>query len=211
MSLVLDIDGVLIRDPLLLEHVRYNVVQYVRAKLPHAKQPDRVNRLLYTHYGHTARGLQQAFHVDTRDFNEKVYTPRLNDHLWEVLSGAQFQEEAEIIHEISRNGWEVTLFSNAPLQWSLPVMQAIGHNVQVRHDHLHLKPHISAYTTGFSNTKHHLYIDDSLDNLRAVVDLKNWSPVHFNDEKINPKPEFPTVGSVWEIGLMCASYKNISK
>jgi len=169
MSLVLDIDGVLIRDPLLLEHVRYNVVQYVRAKLPHAKQPDRVNRLLYKHYGHTARGLEHAFRIDTRDFNEKVYTPRLNDHLWEVLSGDQFKADAETIHGISQNGWDVTLFSNAPLSWSMPVMRAIGHDVQVRNCGLHLKPHLSAYTTGFSDTKPHLFVDDTLENLRAVA------------------------------------------
>lgn len=201
-SLILDIDGVLIRDPLLLEHVRYNVVQYVRAKLPDAKQPDRVNRLLYNQYGHTARGLQRAFRIDTRDFNEKVYTPRLTDHLWEVLSGTEFQREAEIVHEISQKGWDVTLFSNAPLSWSMPVMHAIGHNITIRHDHLHFKPEKEAYA-GFSKTHKHLFVDDSVMNLHGANSLQNWVPVYYSDDRAKTHGEFPTVGSIWEMKLMC--------
>lgn len=203
-SLVLDIDGVLIRDPLLLEHVRYNVIQYVRTKLPHAKQPDRVNRLLYNHYGHTARGLKHAFRIDTRDFNEKVYTPRLTDHLWEVLSGTEFQQEAEIIHEISQKGWDVTLFSNAPLSWSMPVMHAIGHNVTVRHNHLYLKPETGAYA-GFSSSQRHLFVDDSVMNLHAANSIQNWIPVYYTGDRDKTHGEFPTVGSIWELELMCGA------
>jgi hypothetical protein len=37
--LLLDVDGVLIRDRPLLDHVRYNVNAYVAKKLPNVKNP----------------------------------------------------------------------------------------------------------------------------------------------------------------------------
>jgi FMN phosphatase YigB (HAD superfamily) len=206
-SLVLDIDGVLVRDPLLIEHVRYNAVQYVRSKLPDSKNPERVNRLLYKHYGHTARGLQTAFRIDASDFNTKVYTPRLMDHLWEILSGTEFQQDAKIINEISKNGWDVTLFSNSPLDWSVPVVQALGGGAKVKKSGLWLKPEREAYRQ-FSSNKTHLFVDDSLANLQGASRFRNWKPVHFRERLIkdlNFRPEFPTVSSVWEIGMLCAT------
>ena len=55
--LLLDVDGVLVRDRPLLDHVRYNVNAYVAKKLPNVKNPGRVNQILYSQYGHTGRGL----------------------------------------------------------------------------------------------------------------------------------------------------------
>ena len=83
--LLLDVDGVIIRNKLLLEHVKYNAVQYVRTKLPDAKDPTRVNQLLYKRYGHTGRGLKNAFGIDTKDFNKLVYDDSLLTHLGHVL------------------------------------------------------------------------------------------------------------------------------
>jgi hypothetical protein len=96
-SLVLDIDGVLIRDRRLLAHVRHNCVRYVAKKLPECKDPAYTNRLLYATAGHTARGLQNNFGIDTSDFNREVYDRPVRDRLWEVLSGTQFQQEAKEI------------------------------------------------------------------------------------------------------------------
>jgi hypothetical protein len=203
-SLVLDIDGVLIRDSLLLAHVRSNVVEYVRKKVPWCKEPARLNTILYKKYGHTARGLQQAFKIDASDFDENVYDGRLHDHLWSVLSGTEFQEEAKIIHEISQSGWDVTLFSNSPLYWSLPVQQAISDQVNVYHDGVFFKPDVRSYVY-FDKDRKHLFVDDSIVNLKTARTLPNWIPVHYRDEEDPLTTEFPSVSSVWELGLMCHS------
>lgn len=202
-SLVLDIDGVLVRDPLLLAHVKSNIIEYVRQKVPSCSQPARLNSVLYKRHGHTARGLQQTFKVDTSDFNQKVYDGRVHDHLWSILSGNEFQRDAEIIHELTRSGWDVTLFSNSPLYWSLPVAQAIGGDIKVHYDGLFLKPDVRGYM--FETDKQHLYIDDSLRNLQTAGTLPNWTPVYFRNENCPKTDQYPTVASVWEIGLLCRS------
>ena len=108
-SLILDIDGVLVRDKALLNHVKHNCVQYVRHKMPEVKAPAQMNEILYSNYGHTAKGLRKAYKINTDDFNKFVYDKPLHDHLWSVLSGTEFQKDAEQIHSLIKDGWTVRL------------------------------------------------------------------------------------------------------
>lgn len=199
--LLLDIDGVLVRDPLLLQHVKYNVIDYVRTKLPEAKNPARVNSILYKTYGHTARGLKRSFKIDASDFDEKVYDKKLIDHLWSVITTNDFQQDAKIINEIEASGWDVQLFSNSPLEWSIPVLQVIGGGTKNFKDHRHLKPSLAAYAK-FSTKNRYLFVDDTLINLYAAKIFPNWTPIHYCENKVKPA-DFPMVGSIWELGLVC--------
>lgn len=208
-SLLLDIDGVLVRDPLLLQHVKSNCVEYVRAKLPECKDPVQTNAHLYLAHGHTALGLQKSFKVDTSDFHEKVYDKRLMDHLAEVIYGTEFQMDAEIIHGLTREGWDVTLFTNSPSQWATPVARAIGDNIKVKcagpdARRSYLKPEALFYK-GFPTSQTHIYVDDSLKNLGTARFLPNWVPVHFTDGPNENKPWCPQIGSIWEISLFVNS------
>jgi hypothetical protein len=199
-TLLLDVDGVLVRDRLLLSHVRDNAVQYVRSKVPQSKNPQRLNAYLLKTYGHTAIGLQKTFGIDASDFDAKVYDRKLIDHLWSVLSGTDFQQDAEIIHDIAKRGqWKVRLFSNSPLEWTLPVALAISDHVGI-HDHEYMKPKGLAYKD-FSPLEMYMFVDDQVKNLRPVKDLPNWRPVHFQPEFDPSRPEFMTIGSIWEIEL----------
>jgi|LakMenE01Jun11ns_1017448.scaffolds.fasta_scaffold9956061_2 FMN phosphatase YigB (HAD superfamily) len=202
--LLLDVDGVIIKDKLLLEHVKYNAVQYVRTKLPDAKDPARVNQLLYNRYGHTARGLHNAFGIDTKDFNTFVYDESLLTHLGHVLMSDEFKSDAEIIRKLSHQ-WDTRLFSNAPLDWTLPIAERLG--VSVSHDHLFVKPDPRVYSKFPRDVKKY-YVDDSINNLWTAGYMYNWVPIHF-DENTNKGPgfdvQFPTVSSVWELGLFMNS------
>lgn len=212
-SLVLDIDGVLLRDKALLNHVRHNCERYVKAKLPECKEPGRVNRLLYSTCGHTARGLQNLFGVDTSDFNKAVYDVPLRTRLWEVLSSTEFQQEAAEIYKFTDKGWCVTLFTNSPIEWAGEVAHAIGPNVNVVCPGSNivdypLKPEATAYRN-FAKHHTHIFVDDSLVNLNTARWLDNWHPVYFNDYKFEPgafKPDWcPTIGSIWELELFLNS------
>lgn len=211
-SLVLDIDGVILRDKALLDHVKRNCARYVKAKLPECKEPDRVNRLLYSTCGHTARGLQNLFGVDTSDFNEKVYDVPLRARLWEVLSSTEFQKEAANIHEFTKNGWRVTLFTNSPIEWAGQVAHAISDELFVvcpGSDVITspLKPEATAYRN-FAKHHTHIFVDDSLVNLNTARWLPNWHPIYFNEHKFDNgyQPEWcPTIGSMWELGLFLNS------
>ena len=201
-SLLLDIDGVIVRDRLLLEHVKDNCVKYVHAKLPEAKNPREVNKILYTTHGHTARGLQKAFQVDVSDFNEKVYDKRLLEHLAEVIYGTEFQQEAKEIYELTQKDWKVTLFTNSPIAWAGPVARAISDEVAVvcaasDAATCPLKPEAAMYTQ-FQKQLTHIYIDDSMNNLQTARWLPNWHPVLFNEDATANKLWCPQVGSIWE-------------
>jgi hypothetical protein len=211
-TLLLDIDGVIIRDKPLLKHVSDNCVQYVATKLPHAKNPAESNRLLYLGNGHTARGLERTFKIDASDFNEKVYTKQLINHLYEVIYGNEFQQDAKEIHEIVKSGWNVTLFTNSPYEWAGPIASAIdttGINIVCPSrdwSKAHFKPEAGAYIN-FPKDVSYVFVDDSLKNLGTSRWLPNWKSVYFCEDKhLNTNPEWcPTIGSIWELGLFVNS------
>lgn len=196
-SLVLDIDGVLVRDKLLMCHVNDNCVKYVASKLPESKDPREVNRILYLAHGHTATGLNTAFKIDVSDFNEKVYDASLMEHLASVISEPKFQEEAEQIHDLTESGWNITLFTNAPEIWAKPVALAIGDVVNIKCPKA-LKPSVEAFKD-FPAHHTHVYVDDSLKNIGAARGLPNWHPVHFFDGPMDHNLWCPTIGSIWEM------------
>lgn len=203
-SLLLDIDGVLVRDKLLMHHLKQNCVEYVRAKLPDCKDPSLTNKHLYLAYGHTARGLQSAFKIDTSDFNQKVYDKSLLDHLAEIIYSNDFQDDAKMIHEITRNGWNVTLFTNSPVDWAGSVARAISDEVYIKcagpdASKSYLKPEASFYT--FPNDQAHIYVDDSLKNLGTARRMPNWHPVYFNEGEKEQRLWCPQIGSIWELSL----------
>ena len=197
-SLLLDIDGVIVRDKLLLSHVKENCVKYVESKLPEAKNPRDVNRVLHLSHGHTARGLNMVFKVDTSDFNEKVYDKSLMDHLAEVIYSTEFQEEAKEIHELTQNGWKVTLFTNSPIEWAGQVARAISDEVFVACPGPHMKPEIPMYTQ-FPVHHMHIYVDDSMKNLGTARWLPNWQCVYFNEGEKEPRMWCPQVDNIWEL------------
>lgn len=203
-TVLLDIDGVIVRDPLLLEHVRNNVICYVKEKLPGCKNPVRVNALLYGMYGHTALGLSHAFQLDTRDFNKKVYTKKLLDHLLVFFKSEEFIEDAKILKEVAENH-KVVLFSNAPLEWSIPVREAISNRMTISYDG-HMKPNLNAYVN-FNHKNKYVFVDDRIDNLRPVRSFPHWIPVHFSETE-KKDSEFLSIGSMWELSLFLNSLKN---
>jgi phosphoglycolate phosphatase-like HAD superfamily hydrolase len=211
-SLVLDIDGVLIRDRRLLAHVKHNCVRYVAKKLPDCKDPAYTNKILYATAGHTARGLQNSFGIDTSDFNKEVYDVPLRSRLCDVLSSTQFQGEAKQLRELTHNGWKLTLFTNAPIEWAGDVANAISDEVYVVCPGSNvvespLKPEGRAYRD-FAKHHTHVFVDDSLTNLMTSRWLPNWHPIHFNPGLDASVDWCPTVGSIWEVCLFANSVVN---
>ena len=211
-TLLLDVDGVLVRDKTLLKHVKDNCVQYVANKLPHAKNPADVNRILYLASGHTARGLEKTFDIDASDFNEKVYNKQLIDHLYEVIYGNDFQQDAKELIELKNSGWNISLFTNSPYEWAGPVANAIdtsGINIVCPSrdwSKANFKPEAAAYKN-FPKYASYVFVDDSLKNIGTARWLPNWTSVYFSEEKNSGmNPEWcPTIASIWELGLFVNS------
>lgn len=184
-TLLLDVDGVLIRDQNLLNHVKNNVVRYVRTKLPACSDPIQVNNLLYKSYGHTAIGLEKEYGIDTSDFNNKVYTPRVLEHLYDVLDYSdEFSRDSKTIRRILSMGYDVELFSNAPLVWTEPVRDALD-SFRVINGGEYLKPNLESYLHVNDNSVDYIFVDDKMCNLLPSLFFKNWTPVHFSEKYEN--------------------------
>jgi hypothetical protein len=146
--------------------------------------------------------------VDTRDFNAKVYDKSLLNHLSDVLASQEVQEDARQIHELTQEGWNVTLFTNAPWVWAHKVGLAIGDTVGVRCPgnpaESPLKPEPEAYFS-FPNDHLNVMVDDSLKNLGTARYLSNWKCVHFTEGPKEPSLWCPQVQSIWEMCLLARS------
>ncbi len=189
--LLLDIDGVLIRDHVLLDHVKHNIIKYVNRKLPGTPPSAKINSLLYRAYGHTAKGLQKEFGIDTRDFDFYVYNPKVINHLYDFLdSSEEFHEDVKLLRKCGR---EIELFSNAPLAWSDAVREAIG---LTERPSVYSKPDIESYLA-VDNGEPVTFVDDKMCNLMPALFFPNWTPIHFSERK---ETEFiKTVTSINEI------------
>ena len=209
-NLLLDIDGVILRDKPLLQHVKENCVKYIKYKMPECKDPENINDTLYLSYGHTARGLQVRYEVDVSDFNTQVYDKKLMEHLGMILAEPHMQKEMREINSLSHENWNIFLFTNAPWRWAQRVSVAIGENVRVKcpgdPSFSPLKPEMEAYTVPFKNLN--LMVDDSLKNLGPARNLTNWKPVYFNNGEHDP---YLWCDQVSTIGDMCSLVRGLDK
>lgn len=190
MNLLLDVDGVLIRDKKVLDITRRNISSYIRMKIPRAKNPDRLREYLYKHYGHTGYGMTKMFGIPTPDFDMYVYDKTLMESLVDVLCTEQFSADTRTLKSIMDRGHIVTLFSNAPPLWSLPIAEAIDPRVRVAH-FPGLKPNPISYASLRTNRRTNIFVDDSLKNLKPVTNLPGWIPIHFSDQILDWS--YPTI------------------
>ncbi len=181
MRLLLDIDGVLIRDSVLLDHVKHNIIKYVNRKLPGTPPSAKLNSLLYRAYGHTAKGLQREFGIDTRDFDAYVYNQKVINHLYDFLdSSEEFREDVKLLRQYDG---QIELFSNAPLNWSEPVREAIGCDIVTKKPSVYSKPDIESYLAVDNGGGPVTFVDDKLCNLMPALFFPNWTPVHFSERQ----------------------------
>jgi hypothetical protein len=196
-TVLLDVDGVLVRDRVLLNHVKNSVVRYVKTKIPKEYSPTQVNNLLYKTYGHTAIGLEKEYGVDASDFNNKVYTPHILDHLYDFLEFSdEFSNDLKIVRKILSMGYDVELFSNAPLVWTEPVRHAID-SFRVNNAE-YSKPNLESYLR-FDKSVDYIFVDDKMCNLMPSLFFKNWTPVHFSEKCENTF--IPTINSLSLLSL----------
>ena len=192
-TLLLDVDGVIVRDRVVLDHVKHNAVRYVSQKLPmvHAT---RVNNILYRSYGHTATGLSQVYGIDTSDYDDRVYNDVLLDHLHYFIENSEdFKNDIDVIRQILSMGYDVELFSNAPLTWTEPIRLAIDERIK---NGVYTKPELKTYVK-FNPYKDYVFVDDKMCNLTTSLFFKNWTPIHYSEYVENTF--IPTINSLSSI------------
>jgi len=152
-ALLLDVDGVIVRNEALLKHVANKCVTFVREfsaqPLTHI-QAKEYNKTLYTTYGHTLRGIHKSWSNDDYDncngedaqdaiarlyaesarlFDEIVYDGDTITMLEQYLSTSEFVDHSAQIADLcllcKAAGTPVFLFSNAPEHWCVPVAEKL--------------------------------------------------------------------------------------
>lgn len=211
VSLLLDIDGVLIRNKPLLKHVGHNCTKFVQKS---SRQPIEynmaaaINAKLYKTHGHTLRGLSVMYgpKYSSEDmystFNKFVYDESTLGMLATHLQSKEFLKDVEGFAEIADVCVEkkapICLFSNAPESWCEPVCVAlediVGSRVCIQmcaHDTMYphyLKPDAEAY----ANVRRQVSSNSGNENgngkhLIFVDDtLKNLIPVACDSQRWTP-------------------------
>lgn len=180
MNVLLDVDGVLIRDSKILERTRDNIARYVGFRVPRAKDPVKLRDYLYRTYGHTGRGLTKTLGVPTPDFDIQLYDKTMMEDLAEYLTTDTFHQDAQVVRDLLNQGHYVSLFSNAPGMWTWPIACAIDLRLDTS-KFAGYKPQPVAYTH-LRNGNPVVFVDDVYKNLLPIQHHANWIPVHYKGE-----------------------------
>lgn len=216
--LLLDVDGVIIQQPKVIQHVSRNIVQYFSKELDlpmhNALQ---VNKLLYSEYGHSYRGLRKVFNFDKsiHHFNTSVYTPDVlqlvKESNQDMLQHVNYMQLKQMVLRCRCENVPVYLFTNAPFVWCKTVLSASGldkfipdehiiscdHDVMLYHEDDGFKPAGVVYETvqHYINNVHRLedslfvFIEDSFKNLVPIVGESSWLPVYLNHTTLLNAPD----------------------
>lgn len=209
-ALLLDVDGVIIKNRRLLSNVSTNITHYSAKKL-HLSLQDaiRVNKLLYSEYGHSYRGLKKACGVTSSldDFNHKVYDTNIMSELLELRGDFQHSLHAQHLRELAvackTKGIPIYIFSNAPFEWCQTALDVSGLSAYVPTNNVISCDHdISRYfkSDGFKPVKpvydklydyiEHVecerktlaFVEDSFKNLLPIIGEADWIPIYFDGD-----------------------------
>lgn len=127
--LLLDFDGVILRHKPVLHKIQERVVDYVQKNVHNGylteKDADRLNRDLYSRYGHTHTGMKKLFLPFSRlsNFNEYVYNPVFLQSLYhEFATDETLHKELKEFRDWVKNFEETSnipcyIFTNSPALW----------------------------------------------------------------------------------------------
>ena len=196
-AVLFDVDGVIVRNPAISAAIERRAVNYVRTrtKMSHSGAM-RVNRLLYTNYGHTHTGMKAAFQVEDTidDYNDYVYDRDTLFYCFRELARGydshSSQQAMQVISKLHEKGVPVYLFTNAPDIWADAVVQALDLNIRPERritstfgvkmgGDASLYNRIAHYVQEIDGQRDLVYVEDTFRNLTPILYRNNWQPVLF--------------------------------
>lgn len=203
-TLALDVDGVLLRHPVLNSIVADRAVSYVQKRVPFAATPENareINRRLYCAHGHTWRGLRVEFGSvagTLEQFNAWVYDDEVFQRMESLMQDPLILEQcrdAMALRQFSLDhSIPTVIFSNAPTQWCVCAVELLGlpcHSI-IGSDHpVFMNRLVKPDGMLYANVTRHLermfqmkemkvyFVDDSLVNLFPLRYHPTWTPVWF--------------------------------
>jgi hypothetical protein len=230
--LLLDIDGVVMRNKRLLKNVKFNCTKFVQT---HSNKPMGLyeayqkNHMLHKNYGHTLRGLNYT--VDKGYFNNQVYDKRIYNELDNYLNTSEFEDHingfSEIYHICKKNDIPIGIFSNAPFDWCNRIVYGIEIKQECFIDEIYsnehyamtsyLKPDYEVYSGVEKDIKDKygsseiIMVDDSFINLKPIYNQLPWSPVLFKNEQFTKESIIPNISNMYELKTFLNTKINYNK
>lgn len=198
-ALLLDVDGVVLRDRNILKKQQDNVVRYVRKVTRYTPEfSHATTNRLFKKYGHTLLGLRREFSVKDglHDFNKYIYDDDIMADMEKYLASHNCERIVDDFLSLrticTLVGVPIYLFSNAPDYWCYPLAGTLNIDTAnvICGDALDtLKPQQEAYCRADTIVKNkekkklnYIFVDDSQTNLLAIGASSRWTPVYFGGD-----------------------------
>lgn len=240
-ALLLDVDGVVVKNNKLLSKVTTNITRYYAKKLhlPH-KDAIKVNKVLYSEYGHSYRGLKKACGVTSTldDFNYTVYDNDIMLELEELKKDYHHAMHSQHLRELAvackTKEIPIYIFSNAPFNWCYKALEISGlcnyvpvdHIISCDHEvprHFHddgFKPIKGVYDKLHDyidfmecDNKTLAFVEDSFKNLVPIIGQHEWVPIYYGrDVPLYNTLQMVTTNDIRQVkNVMCYSANNLQK
>tara|TARA_Y100000996_G_C22477013_1_gene624594 strand:- start:140 stop:799 length:660 start_codon:yes stop_codon:yes gene_type:complete len=198
MNILLDFDGIILRNENISKIIEEKSIDFVHKKLnkPYSKSK-RINKFLYRTYGHTANGVAKYTSEKPEDvvldYNNFVFDNINYQDISSYLTKEDKKRIDMLSHRSEISDHKFGLFTNAPLSWcenlfyhlDEDLFNMIDYNKVFTSDEGVLKPNISVYKNIENNLDNKIhFIDDSYINLLPVKDNKKWKTYLINSDTI---------------------------
>lgn len=227
--ILLDVDGVLIRDVQILNKVKNNVVKYVAKNAKIDKYVAiKLNNRLYKNHGHTEIGLMKENYknYDIKEFCKNVYNDDVLNDLYNIKITEEINNIVNTLEFLKLQGISVSLFSNAPEIWCDVLIKSYHIKDLITDiyacDNINycgkLKPEKTIYDfieKKLINAETHrlMFIDDTIINLQPVLKKYHWMPILFDPNSNNKKDithdDIPIMKDISKLKNLFTDYKMI--
>jgi FMN phosphatase YigB (HAD superfamily) len=208
-AVLLDVDGVIFNDRILMKEVKHNIAKFVQSRVePRNKrlvsydEAQVITANMYKNYGHTLVGMWKVYgyseDLSIDRFNDQVYPKETLNNLHSFLRHSRCPNRS-ILSYFSTQCMEslipLGIFSNAPNEWCEPIYTWCNLDVasdltftsshRLFTDKQQLKPVEGLYDDIYKSVAEYYdvsritFIDDSPLNLSSLWEKPEWAPLHF--------------------------------
>lgn len=189
---LLDFDGVVLRNHKITELIQNNSTLYLSTKLNVSySKSKQIQKKYLSIYGHTAM-LESVTHNTSvykcfQDYNDFVFNKTNMDVYLNMIAMSDIELMKNII-DIKQNSYDdYVLFSNAHLDWVSNVLNYAEIDMYQMFDGFYtndnncLKPYNSAYMP-FDQSEKISFVDDNIINLKPVENKYGWNIFHYSNQ-----------------------------
>jgi len=212
-TLLLDVDGVIFQHKGISAAIGKRTSTLVAKVLEcDANHAQKINKQLYTQYGHTYIGLKHIYNppLTLQEYNNYIYDPKFIESLNEIETTKRTQQINALVEKLflvaMAYNVRCMLYTNSPLIWlkfikeylkpalwineedwlysNHPIFGEFGSLKPMTENYLCVDYHIRQINEWYCKNDI-LYVDDSAINVWNIK-LSNWRRIHLTSQKVVP-------------------------